>query len=413
MEFKRPHYQKLLKEATEREISIIIGPRQVGKSTLLQQLHQELSQTTKTLFLDLDILSNFEKVSTYELLIQTITAAGYTKDQPFILFLDEFQRYSDISRIMKNVYDHHKNVKIYASGSSSLTIKNQIQESLAGRKILTHVLPLSFAEFLTFKQAKDELVTLDNIHKLQGKDLAKMTTSLRHYLEEFMIYGGYPAVVLEKSNNKKPQILANIFDLYVKKDLVEYLSITKILHVKKMIEFLAINNGQKIQYSEISQLTSLQIPTVKNYLEILQETYLIQEIRPYFTNKNKELAKIPKIFFLDTGVRNYFIKTFTQPHLRADIGFLFETFIFTEILKQDISQEIKFWNNKNLQEVDFVIQKSSSLIGLEVKFKETLKKVDYSGIKAFTNDYPNAKTYVINLTIQDNAHRLPFYLENF
>jgi len=192
--------EKLVKERNNNKIIIVLGPRQVGKTTVLKALHEQISG----LFLDLDILENFEKISSYSNLINILKLEGYKENQKeiFYLFLDEFQRYADLSKIMKNVYDNHKNIKIYASGSSSLKIKEQIQESLAGRKVIYRLYPLDFEEFLWFKEDDKAIKQLNNVPNLKGERLSV----LRDLLYEYMVYGGYPEVVLANKGDK-PKIL--------------------------------------------------------------------------------------------------------------------------------------------------------------------------------------------------------------
>lgn len=139
---KRLIYAEILAQQNSKKASIIIGPRQVGKTTILKELYNKLGG----LFIDTDLFSHYEQIQTYEKLIATLKINGYHNDQKeyFYLFLDEFQRYPDLSMVIKSVYDHHDNIKIYATESSSLAIKNTIQESLAGRKIITHIYPLNF-----------------------------------------------------------------------------------------------------------------------------------------------------------------------------------------------------------------------------------------------------------------------------
>lgn len=402
MIIRRKIFEKLMVQSKERKISLLIGARQVGKTTLLKELFQELSVHSKCLFLDVDVLSNYEKASSFENLLNTLKLNGYEENQKnlFYLFLDEFQKYPSLTKVMKNVYDNLENVKIYASGSSSLTIKNQIQESLAGRKEVTEIFPLDFKEFLIFKEKNDLAEKLINIKKLSGKDLSFSLKEYRSFLEEFMIFGGYPEVVLKKSKEDKQKVLESIFDLYVKKDLIEYLNVEKILNVKRLIEFLAVNNGQKIKHQEISKISGLNFQETKKYIEILLETYLVREVRPFFTNKNKELVKIPKIYFIDNGVRNYFINNFNNLKLRSDAGYLFEGFIFSELIKHG-QKDIKFWNDKNLEEVDFIIEKKGEIIPIEIKFKEELKLNDFSGLNNFFNSYKKTKKgFLVNLAKQ-------------
>ena len=191
--------------------------------------------------------------------------------------------------------------------------------------------------------------------------------------------------------------------------MIEYLNIKKISNVKKLIEFLAINHGQKIKYEELCQVSSLNYKEVLNYLEILEETFLIKIIRPYYKNKNKELTKIPKIYFIDSGVRNYFIKNFNEPGLRSDLGCLFEGFVISELIKKG-EEEIKFWQNKNKQEVDLVLEEDKKIVPIEIKFKEKLKADDEIGLRVFSQEYSPKKSYLINLSIQEIKNKINFIL---
>src|SRR3989338_5426284 len=285
----RKIYAHLLKQKNERKVSLLLGARQVGKTTLLKTLFEELcvnqkekglfldldiftnyekvntyenvlntlkingfqekkkenfylfrsvNQKEKGLFLDLDIFTNYEKVNTYENVLNTLKINGFQekKKENFYLFLDEFQRYGDISIIMKNLYDNLPSVKVYASGSSSLKIKSLIQESLAGRKIINNIYPLDFEEFLWFKEDAEAIKHLKNVVSIKGENLFQAIGKLNDLLNEFLIFGGYPEVVLKNKKEEKIAVLESIFDLYIKKDLVEYLNINKIMNVKKLIE---------------------------------------------------------------------------------------------------------------------------------------------------------------------------------
>jgi uncharacterized protein len=410
---RRKHYPELLKEKNNKEISIIIGARQVGKTTILKELQKELSKTNKTLFLDLDILSNAEKIQNFETLLNYLKLNGYEEKQKefFYLFFDEFQRYTDVSILMKNIYDNTDNIKVYATGSSSLQIKNSIQESLAGRKKIHYLYPLDFEEYLWFKEDEEAIKYYNNMPKVQGENI--VIGKLKLFLEEFMIYGGYPAVVLAETPKEKKEKLNNIFDLYVKKELIEYLAIKKILGAKKVIEYLAINNGQKTQYEEITNRCELSTYEVKQFIEVLNETFITTELRPFFTNKNKELVKTPKIYFIDNGVRNYFINNFNPTTLRGDVGFLFEGYIISELLKANIKY-LKYWQNKKKQEVDIIIDNVSEQIAIEIKYKEKLKTEDYKNLDVFKQEYPEAILKLINLgTQQKQKNKETLFAINF
>ncbi|MEA3513913.1 MAG: ATP-binding protein [Nanoarchaeota archaeon] len=410
---KRKLFEKVLNEKSTNKISIIIGPRQVGKTTILKALYEKLCIDHKCLFLDLDILENLEQVNSFDRLINILKLNGYKDNQKeyFYLFLDEFQRYDGVSIIMKNVYDNCKNIKIYASGSSSLKIKEQVQESLAGRKKMHFLYPLDFEEFLWFKEDTKAIEQFNNIRELSGEGLK--IPYLQNFLYEFMVYGGYPEVVLTENNAGKIEILKNIFDFYVKKDLVGYLKFGKILGVKKLIEYLAVNNAQKIRSEEVADRCSMRQYEVKDYIEILKETFLVLELRPFFTNKNKELVKMPKMYFIDNGVRNFFINNFNPINLRNDSGFLFEGYILGELIKAG-HENIKYWQDKNRHEVDFIIDFVSNQIPIEAKFKNKLKRDDFIGMNMFLKSYPKIKQkYLINIGTQKKIQGIDLRLAFF
>ena len=410
---KRKLFEKLLKEKNNNKISIIIGSRQVGKTTILKALYENVCIDHKCLFLDLDVLENLEQVDSFDKLINTLKLNGYKDNQKeiFYLFLDEFQRYDSLSIIMKNVYDNCKNIKIYASGSSLLKIKEQVQESLAGRKKMHFLYPLDFEEFLWFKEDAKAIEQFNNINELSGENIK--IPLLQNFLYEFMIYGGYPEVVLTEKNDEKIEVLKSIFDLYVKKELVGYLKFGTILGVKKLIEYLAVNNAQKIRFEEAADRCSMKQYEVKNYVEILKETFLTLELRPFFTNKNNELVKMPKMYFIDNGVRNFFINNFNPLNLRDDSGFLFEGYILGELIKAG-HENIKYWQDKNKHEVDFIIDFVSCQIAVEAKFKRRFKRDDLAGLNMFLKKYPKIKQkYLINIGTQKEIHGIDLRLAFF
>lgn len=166
-----------------------------------------------------------------------------------------------------------------------------------------------------------------------------------------------------------------------------------------MIDFLAVNNGQQVSYNRLSQICGLDDKTVKNYLEILKETFLIKINTPWYTNKNKELVKMPKVYFIDNGVRNFFINNFNPPEIREDSSYLFEEYVISELLKLGYSDsQIKFWRIKNKHEVDIIKEVEGKVIPVEVKYKKNLKKSDLLSLKNFLVYYPYySPAYLVNL----------------
>lgn len=409
-------YSTLEKQKDNNKITILTGARQVGKTTLMRKLYETFQKTHDVMFLDLDIYSMFEKVSTYENCINTLKLNGYKTSQkkPYILFLDEFQRYADISRMLKNIYDHHSNIKIYASGSSSLAINEQIQESLAGRKRIIHIYPLSFSEYLNFIEKDDLMQQIDRLPEIRSDNLTDLMPEVFQALEKFLIYGGYPEVVLS-SDKEKADVLVSIFDLYVKKDLVDFLRVERIKHAKTLIRHIAVNNGKEAKYSEMAQVAGIDEKTVKNYIEILKETFLISVHSPWFTNRNKELVKMPKVYFSDNGVRNYFINNFNPVALRSDMPFLFEGFVISELIKKGVSADhIKFWRTKNKDEVDLIIDNGSGIRPVEIKFKKNLKSSDFKGLYKFNKNYPDHKPlFMMNLCSNTPVNDVIFQVSPF
>ncbi|MCM8831836.1 MAG: ATP-binding protein [Candidatus Omnitrophica bacterium] len=389
---KRILEEPLLKNLDKKSISIILGPRQSGKTTLLKKIFNDVQY--RKFYLDLDIFENRKVFTSYSEVITYLKFNGYEEKEKFVLFLDEFHTVKGIDKILKNLYDHHPNLKIFATGSSSLEIVKSISESLAGRKNIFHLYPLNFEEFIFFKD-EDLAVKLSKAsHNLPQIIKEK----LEQYVKEFCIFGGYPAVVLAKNLDEKKEILKSIFDLFIKKDLIEFLNIKNPYSALDILKFLAFNVGKIINYSEICTVNHIDINTLKRYLNILNETFITAFILPFYTNKNKEIVKAPKVYFYDMGTRNYFLKDFTDFNSRVDNSFLIENYIFSELIKKsDFLTQIKFWRDKNGREVDFIIERENQIEAYEVKYKSTIKMKDLANLLYFKKIYKKAKLFLFNI----------------
>jgi len=193
---------------------------------------------------------------------------------------------------------------------------------------------------------------LSKVPSIRSNTLNNLLPELYTELHDFLIFGGYPEIVLSDRSDRK-DVFSSIFDLFIKKDLVDYLKIEKIKNAKLLIQALAVNNGCETKYNALAQMSGIDEKTVRNYIELLKETFLISVHLPWFTNKNKEIIKMPKIYFLDNGVRNYFINNFNSPQVRNDTSFLFEGHVISELIKGGIQAEsIKFWRTKTQTEID-------------------------------------------------------------
>ncbi len=393
MYFTRQLENQITKALSNHRITVVCGPRQSGKTTLLKHIFEECS--SPKLFLDLDILENQDIFSSYREVVRFLEFNGYKQKNPFILFLDEFQTAPNISGILKNLHDHHPNLKIMATGSSSLSVLEQFKESLAGRKEILHLYPLTFQEFIQFKD-------LETAQKIKETSIKNIPITVRQqliaYLKEFLIFGGYPEVALAVDPMEKKEVIRSIFDLFVKKDLIALLKMKNPQAAANILRYVAVNMGSVLNYSDLSTSQHIDINTLKRYLMILNETFILKSISPFFTNKNKEIVKAPKIYFVDAGVRNYFLKNFSLMDERPDAGFLAENFVLSQALKQnDFLTEIKFWRDKNGREIDFVFQRENKLMAYEIKWKKKINLKDVAHLRFFKRSYPQAGVYLVSL----------------
>lgn len=399
MFYPRKIFPLLKKEIKNKNIVVLTGSRQVGKTTLLRMLEESFKKEGKsTIFLDLDLVENLEYFENLEKFLNYLKLNGLEPDKPHIIFIDEFQHSFGSGKILKNIYDHYPNLKIYISGSSSLAIGDHLKESLAGRKSVYKLHPLNFEEFLIFTQETqflDYLNNWENNLNLSAKDNERFW----HILEEFLIFGGYPKVALQKTKDEKIKELKEIFNSYIKKDIKSFLKIANLLSYNKLIEILALNIGNLMNLHKISAEISIDREILENYIFLLEETFIIKTVRPYFTNKKKEIIKMPKVYFEDLGLRNLALNNFNPFKIRPDAGFILENYLLGEIAKSDlILFDLKFWRKKMGGEVDFILSKNGQNIPIEAKYQrfDPRKLNAPSGLKSFIAEHHPPKAMVVN-----------------
>lgn len=265
------------------------------------------------------------------------------------LFLDEFQKVKHIDSILKLIYDELPWVKVIASGSNSIEINKNIHESFAGRKRVYTMYPLDFDEFLLWR---GEISDIREVSRYYNNPLNQNKISA--YLQEFMIWGGYPEIVLTQTISEKQKVLEGIFDYWFNRDIVLYTD--RLPEFKELLKQLAFRIGNTLSYAELGTLSHLTGPTIKRFVSILEEIYICFQIVPFFHNKLKELSRAPKLYFYDSGCRNVFIRRFDFSP--SELGILFENFIYTELIKRGKNvNDLKFWRTKNEQyEVDIIIE---------------------------------------------------------
>src|SRR3989344_4970420 len=263
---KRDIYEPLKSHLEQKEISLIVGPRQAGKTTLMRLLKENLDKKNKkTLFLSLDMEADQFFFRSQGLLLQKIELE-MGKEKGFV-FIDEIQRKEDAGVFLKGIYDMDLPYKFVVSGSGSVELKEKVHESLVGRKRLFEIYPLSFEEFANYRlnySYQDKLNDFLNLHKAEASKL----------LDEYLNFGGYPRVVLAQTIDEKRQIIADIYQSYLEKDIILLLNIVKAERFTHLVRILASQTGKLVNISELSNTLGIAAQTVKDYLWYLEKTFI-------------------------------------------------------------------------------------------------------------------------------------------
>lgn len=373
--YPRKVEQKLEKWLRRREIVIIKGPRQAGKTTLLLHLKEKLGGNYVTLE-DPDMLEEFEK-----------RPKQFAKRFNGNIFIDEAQYSENAGKRIKLIYDLFPEIKIFVSGSGSFDVKVPIGKYLVGRAILFELYPLTFEEFVLWKardlydiylESKKEVENFIN-GKKANPELA-FENEFRLLLEEYVIYGGFPAIVKEPDLEIKIQLLKALQQTYLEKDVFFFFDIRHLDKFKDILKFLSFNACKLLEPYTLSKNLSIDIRTLRNYLSVLENTYIISLIRPFFRNVSTELRKRRKICFVDTGLRNSILSNFTSLSSRTDKGQLLENHIFIQLRELG---EIRYWRTKGKAEVDFVLIRNNELIPIEIKSSGKVERGFYSFLKTY------------------------------
>ncbi len=394
---KRSIFSKILEHLKEPEITVILGARQIGKTTLLSELKNylianQISKEKNILMFNLDFISDLELFKSQAELFSYLKAR--ISEEKLYVFVDEAQRVENAGLFFKGLYDKKLPVKFILTGSSSFELKSKITESLTGRKIIFTVFPFSFYEYLLSKDERmASLLSLEDTSDYDKK-------ALLANLYDFIIYGGYPRAVLEENEEKKQQVLKEIYSSYIEKDIIGLLKIKKYSGYTKLLKILAGQIGGLVNYHELSQTTGLSFRTIDSYIETLNQTFVVARLTPFFKNIRKELSKMPKIYFIDSGLRNLGIASFRKFEEREDKEFLLENYVFSALSKKEKS-EIHFWRTKDKSEVDFVMQNNNGeFIPLEIKAVNLAKPEITRGLRNFISRYSPKEAFLVNLSYQ-------------
>jgi len=362
---KRHLESEIEKDFFKGKAIILLGARQVGKTTLMKEICKNKDEV---LWLDADDPDTqllFENPTSTRLR----TIIGSHK----ILVVDEAQRIKDIGIKLKLISDQIKDVQLVATGSSSFELANQINEPLTGRKWEYQLYPISYSEMVSHHGLLEEM----------------------RMVPHRMVYGYYPEVVTNTGNEKR--VLREIYNSYLYKDILKFDQIKKPEKVTKLLQALAFQIGNEVSYHELSKTVGLDNQTVEKYIDILEKAYIIFRLTAFSRNARKEIVKGRKIYFVDNGIRNAVIANFKLPELRQDIGALWENYLVSERFKflkyNDIWANSYFWRTYDQQEIDYLEERDGKLFAYEFKWSSKQKA---RLPKTFSNAYPDNHFKVIN-----------------
>lgn len=366
--FAQTRFVKLLKSP---KVIMILGARQVGKTTLVQ--HVLKSNDAFFLNLDLEIDKQRFLAASKITPLEAIKSFG----MPDILVIDEAQRLAETGRIIKGWYDTKVPTKIVLLGSSSLNILSQSVESLTGRNVKLFLTPLIFKEILSFQDWYSSVFSWNKFQK-------QFSEQIRTLLLQTLVFGSYPETVI---TSQKTQYLTNLVSDYLLKDILQLGLVKNPDVIKRLLMLLAHQVGSEVSVNELANNLNLSRVTVDRYLDLLEQTFVIFKLPAFSTNPRKEIAKSAKIYFWDTGVRNALLNELNVNPLRSDIGSLWENWVVAEIAKENIQMEARkslyFWRSRAGSEVDLVIKDGQRIKAFEIKWSAHRRR----GIRAFRDSY--------------------------
>lgn len=400
---KRELFNEVCAHLDQQEITLITGSRQVGKTVLLNQSKEYLIKEQKiaetAIFsYNLDLIQDWELLQDQTAFIEFLKVRS--REQKIYVFVDEAQKVPEAARFFKGVYDVNLNVKLILTGSSSLELKAKFKETLVGRKRVFLLSPFTFFEFVSSQDSVLAEILKSN-QNMAVLDQRKLLTLFKEYL----VFGGYPRVVLTSDKEEKQNILKEIYSSYVEKDAVGLFEVKNKTAFNRLIKLLAVQIGQLVNVDELATHLAIDRYTVDRYILALEETFILKKLSPYFRNPRQEIIKAGKIYFLDSGLRNLALENFEAFDKRVDKGSLLENAVLTELIFSTRNQfnQIHFWRTKQKTEVDFIIEKGQTFLPVEVKITPK-KAIIPAGLANFISKfYPN-QGYIVNCFF--NEHQI-------
>ena len=364
-------------------VFLVVGPRQAGKSTFVWNTLKPLAP--HILFLNMeDPLLRVGCASAVEF------TAHIHETYPFIkaVFIDEAQHMAEAGLFVKGLVDARLDMSLWITGSSSFRLRSKTRESLAGRATRRKLLPFSMGELLSYRQP--------------ASDISRRYES-EQILNHQLIYGSYPAVYLIQEPGEKINLLNDLVEALILRDTSDLFRIKRIDAFRRLLTLLAGQIGQIVNLSELAAICGVDVGSIGNYIEIMEESHIIKVLSPFAGGRRREITRAPKVFFIDNGIRNQLLNLFSPASpMRTDRGALFENWAFTEICKAvPITADIKFWRSKGGAEIDFVIENAGKIVAVEVKSTALRHPKLGRSARSFIDAYRPERFALLNLTLDD------------
>ncbi len=370
MNIKRIISNKLPKEIQPGRVVLLYGPRRVGKTTLLHEVQR--SQSKNVLFLNGEVGATQQALSTTSLQQLKSIIGNHT-----ILIIDEAQHIPGVGLQLKILVDHFPQLAIVASGSASFTLAQQVGEPLTGRKKTIQLYPIAASEIIQTTTVADYLDMLD----------------------QRLVYGSYPQLFQMNDETQQQDYLRELVDSYLFRDILTLETIRNPKKIRDLLTMLAFQIGQEVSLSELGKTLELHSNTVYRYLDLLEQSFVVMNVRGFSRNLRKEVTKTSRYYFYDVGIRNALINNFNPLSLRDDVGMLWENYIVMERVKKQQYQRIHsnnyFWRTYDQKEIDWVEERGGKLHGYEIKWKSKAVRPPQDWLKTY-----DAATY--QLITQEN-----------
>lgn len=397
----RDDLETILRWMPQREIVVLLGARQVGKTSLIKLIWQKLPES-KTFFFDLEKSDDLNRFRSIESFLSYLQARGFDGKHQIYVAIDEAQYLPKPSNFLKVIHDHHPLIKLIVSGSSALDIRKQFKDALTGRKVVFEIHPLNFSEYLYFTHHKEagikQKVHIDSVLENFGavKPYGSLTGTIAPAFEIFAVWGGYPLVSLSKTKEEKLRRLKEIHDTYLQKDVRDLAKVENLAGFNRLVSFLAVQSSQLLNLQNLSRELQMPRRDVERFIAILEKTFVVERTLPFHSNRQKELVKMSKLFFADTGLRNMNIEDMRPLELRQDKGYLIENAVFAELKKRkELTARIQFWRTKDGSEVDFIRVLNREPLPIEVKYQTFTRPSLEPSLKNFISKYEPRQAVVV------------------